>query len=72
MKRPSSIPASKLPLPVAATDFRFLTSPSLPTVAILEVDTEGNPVRIAFEREQLQRLAQLATISAAKLLLHGP
>jgi hypothetical protein len=46
--------------------FRFLTSPSLPTMAVLEVDTPTNPVRIGFDKEQLEALAKAAAAAAAK------
>jgi hypothetical protein len=64
---PTRIPASKHPLPVEAKGFRFLASPSLPTMVILEVDTEKNPVRIGFYKDQLARLSELAAVSAAKI-----
>jgi len=56
----------KLPLPVQATEFRFLMSVSLPTIAVLEVDTEGNPMRIAFNKQQLAELSNQAALAAAK------
>jgi hypothetical protein len=57
---------SKFPLPVHATGFRFLTDPSLPTHAVLEVDTAANPLRVDFDKEQLEKLARDATLAAAK------
>ena len=63
-----NVPPSKLPLPVRALAFRFRTSPALPTVAVLEVDTETNPVRIGFDKGQLERLARDAARTAAKVL----
>ena len=57
---------SKFPLPVQATGFRFITDPSLPTHAALEVDTAANPLRVNFDKEQLEKLARDATFAAAK------
>ena len=58
---------SKLSLPVQAIGLRFLVSPSLPTVAVLEVDTEESPVRIAFDKQQLAELSNQAALAAAKV-----
>jgi hypothetical protein len=58
---------SELPLSVQARQFRFLTSPSLSTIAVLEVDTEENPVRIAFDKKQLAELSNQAALAAAKV-----
>jgi hypothetical protein len=60
---------AKLPLPVRATGFRFLASPTLPTIAVLEVETESNPVRIGFDIDQLEELARSAGNAAARLRL---
>ena len=57
---------SKFPLPVQATGFRFLTDPSLPTNSVLEIDTAANPLRVDFDKEQLEKLARDATLAAAK------
>ena len=57
---------SKFPLPVQATGFRFLTDPSLPTHAVLEIDTAASPLRVDFDKEQLEKLARDATFAAAK------
>jgi hypothetical protein len=57
---------SKFPLPVQATGFRFLTDPLLPTHAVLEIDTAANPLRVDFDKEQLEKLARQATLAAAK------
>jgi hypothetical protein len=43
-----------------------LISRSLPTHAILEVDTEENPVRLAFNKAQLVELTNKAAMAAAK------
>jgi hypothetical protein len=57
---------SKFPLPVQVTGFRFLTDPSRPTHAVLEIDTAANPLRVDFDKEQLEKLARDATLVAAK------
>jgi hypothetical protein len=58
---------SKLPLPVMSLDFRFLTSNAQPQVSILEVQTNGNPIRIGFDRHQLEKLSRQAAIAATKV-----
>jgi hypothetical protein len=58
--------SSKLPLPVLALNFRILTSPSYPEGAVLEADTDTNPIRIGFGKAQLERLARQAGLAAAK------
>jgi hypothetical protein len=60
---------SKLPLPILAKGFRFrfVTSPAWPVGAVLEVDTDTNPIRIGFDRAQLEALSRQAAIAAAKI-----
>jgi hypothetical protein len=55
----------KYPPPVQACGFRFLAGPAL-THAVLEVDTETNPVRVFFSKKQLERLAVDALTAAFK------
>jgi hypothetical protein len=62
------IDQSKLPVPVRATSLRFLNNPRLPMIAILEVETDTNPVRIGFDKAQLEELARAAAIAAVKVL----
>ena len=57
---------SNVPVPAQAIGFRFVTNPELPTVAILEVDTEANPVRIAFNKQQLAELSNQAALAATR------
>jgi len=49
---------------VRATEFKFPPAQSLPTIAVLEVYTEANPLRIGFDKEQLVELARIAGIAA--------
>ena len=58
---------SKFPLPMHATGFRFLTDPSLPTHAVLEIDTVANPLRVNFDKEQLEKLARDANIRSRQM-----
>jgi hypothetical protein len=58
---------SKFPLPVHATGFRFLTDPSLPTHAVLEIDTAANPLRVDFDKEQLEKLARDAILAGRQV-----
>jgi len=60
-------PTSRLPLPTLAKDFRLLTSPSWPVGAVLEVDTDTNPIRIGFDEAQLEALSRQATKAVAKI-----
>jgi hypothetical protein len=60
-------PTSRLPLPILAKGFRLLTSPAWPVGAVLEVDTDTNPIRIGFDRAQLEALSRQAAIAAAKI-----
>ena len=62
-----SIPSSKFPLPIKATGFRILTSSSLPTHAILEIDTAANPVRIGLDKPQLKKLERLVGKAALRI-----
>jgi hypothetical protein len=55
----------KYPPPVQACGFRFLAGPSL-THAVLEVDTETNPVCVFFSKQQLEKLAVDALTAAFK------
>jgi hypothetical protein len=50
-----------------ATDFRFLFGDDLPGRAVLEFDTDTNPVRVSLSQEQLDRLATEAKITSVKL-----
>jgi hypothetical protein len=58
---------SKLPLPSEVSDFRFLRSDKAPGYAVLELATATNPVRVFLSREQIERLATEARITASKL-----
>ena len=62
----SSIPLHKIPAPVRAMEFKFLRTQSLPTIMVLEVYTEANPVRIGFDKEQLVELGRMAGIAVQK------
>jgi hypothetical protein len=62
----SSVPLHKHPVQVRATEFKFLRTQSLPTIMVLEVYTEANPLRIGFDKEQLVELARTAGIAAQK------
>jgi hypothetical protein len=62
----SSVPAHKLPVPVRAAEFKFLRTQSLPTIMVLEVYTEANPVRIGLDKEQLIELSRIAGVAAQK------
>jgi hypothetical protein len=62
----SSVPLHKLPAPVRAAEFKFLRTQSLPTIMVLEVYTEANPMRIGFDKNQLVELARMAGIAAQK------
>ena len=59
---------SKLPLPVEASDFRFLVSASAPGHAVLEFDTPTNPIRVFLSKEQIERLETQARITFAELV----
>jgi hypothetical protein len=66
MSAVSSVPLHKVAVPVRATEFKLLRTQSLPTIMVLEVYTEANPVRIGFDKEQLVELARVAGIAAQK------
>jgi hypothetical protein len=53
--------------PAMSLGFKFLTSPALRTVAVLEVSTDANAVRVGFDRRQLEALAWAAMVAADKL-----
>jgi hypothetical protein len=54
--------------PPMCLGFKFLSSPMLRTVAVLEVRTSaGEPIRIGFDRLHLEELARAAGVAAGKL-----
>ena len=63
----TTIPQSRLPVPVEVTNFVFLASPSSPTHVVLELHTTGNLVRVFLSKSQLQRLATKATAASRKV-----
>lgn len=68
MSRQPTHGSDRYPLPVRATGLRILTSDNLPEMAVLECDTEANPVRVWLDKEQLQQLARQAGLAAEKML----
>jgi hypothetical protein len=64
---PTNSPASKLPEPIRATAVRFRRDPSYPTIAILEVDTATNPIRIALDKTQIAQLVAFGTRTASHM-----
>ena len=52
----SSVPLHKVSDPVRATEFKFLRTQSLPTIMVLEVYTEANPLRIGLIKSSLLNL----------------
>ena len=53
--------------PSQAMSFQFLSNPVAPAHAVLEFETETNPVRVFLDRDQLQDLAKKAATYATKI-----
>jgi hypothetical protein len=58
---------SKLPMPSEVSGLRFLRNKDLPGYAVLELDTQTNPIRAFLKRDQIEQLIREAGIVLAKL-----
>jgi hypothetical protein len=67
MTKMTNPPTAKYPLPIASRGFHFLRTNALPEVSVLEIRTDGDLVRVAFDKVQLEELSRAALIAASTI-----